>query len=65
MLSTASKDRSILNRDMRMKEEYVSRIEAHKEEVCGIKWSFDDRLLASGGNDNRLKVWDIRAQRYS
>ena len=65
MLSTASKDRSILNRDLRMKEQYVSSIVAHKEEVCGIKWSFDDRLLASGGNDNRLKVWDIRSQRTS
>lgn len=65
MLSTASKDRTILNRDLRMKEQYVSSIVAHKEEVCGIKWSFDDRLLASGGNDNRLKVWDIRSQRTS
>lgn len=62
ILSSASKDRTIMNRDLRIKEQYVSRIEAHREEVCGIKWSFDDRLLASGGNDNRLKVWDIRSQ---
>lgn len=57
ILSTGSKDRTILNRDHRMKEDYVNRIEAHKQEVCGLKWSFDDRFLASGGNDNKLKIW--------
>ena len=31
---------------------------AHKQEVCGLKWSFDGRHLASGGNDNKLLVWD-------
>lgn len=58
MLSTGSKDRTILNRDMRAKDHFISRIEAHKQEVCGIKWSFDDRYLASGGNDNKLKIWE-------
>ena len=29
----------------------------HKQEVCGLKWSFDDQYLASGGNDNKLLVW--------
>ena len=29
----------------------------HAQEVCGLKWSFDERLLASGGNDNKLYVW--------
>jgi len=57
MLSSGSKDRTILTRDMRVREDYITRIEAHKQEVCGIKWSFDDRYLASGGNDNKLKIW--------
>lgn len=48
---------------MRVKEHYISRIEAHKQEVCGIKWSFDDRYLASGGNDNKLKIWEANQQR--
>ncbi|CAN1789127.1 Protein FIZZY-RELATED 2 [Linum perenne] len=26
--------------------------------VCGLKWSYDNRQLASGGNDNRLFVWN-------
>ena len=29
----------------------------HKQEVCGLKWSFDQQQLASGGNDNRLNIW--------
>lgn len=27
-------------------------------QVCGLKWSHDDRELASGGNDNQLLVWN-------
>ena len=26
-------------------------------QVCGLKWSPDGRQLASGGNDNRLNIW--------
>lgn len=29
----------------------------HRQEVCGLKWS-DDNQLASGGNDNKLFVFD-------
>lgn len=36
-------------------------LSAHKQEVCGLKWSFDERLLASGGNDNKLYVWQPQA----
>ncbi|CAI0412025.1 unnamed protein product, partial [Linum tenue] len=37
-------------------------------QVCGLKWSHDDRQLASGGNDNqvtgsnRLLVWNQQSQ---
>ena len=27
--------------------------------VCGLKWSPDRQLLASGGNDNKLMVWNL------
>lgn len=36
----------------------VREYNVHKQEVCGLKWSFDEKLLASGGNDNKLYVWD-------
>ena len=33
-------------------------IECGRVQVCGLKWSFDDQQLASGGNDNKLFIWD-------
>lgn len=36
----------------------VTTLRGHKQEVCGLKWSFDEKMLASGGNDNKLFVWD-------
>jgi cell division cycle 20-like protein 1 (cofactor of APC complex) len=32
----------------------------HRQEVCGLKWSYDGKLLASGGNDNKLMVWTLQ-----
>ena len=32
------------------------------DQVCGLKWSPDDRELASGGNDNQLYVWSAQNQ---
>lgn len=39
----------------------VRLLSAHRQEVCGLKWSFDNHYLASGGNDNKLYVWDVQA----
>ncbi|KAH6817046.1 FIZZY-related 2 [Perilla frutescens var. frutescens] len=58
LLSSGSRDKSILQRDIRTKEDYVSKLNGHKSVVCGLKWSHDNRELASGGNDNRLLVWN-------
>lgn len=59
MLSSGSKDRSILNRDVRVAEHYVHKIDTfHEQEICGLKWNVEENKLASGGNDNKLFVWD-------
>jgi cell division cycle 20-like protein 1 (cofactor of APC complex) len=58
VLSSGSRDRNILQRDVRVQEDFVSKLVGHKSEVCGLKWSYDDRELASGGNDNQLFVWN-------
>ncbi|CAL1401208.1 unnamed protein product [Linum trigynum] len=58
VLSSGSRDKSILQRDIRSPEDFVSKLSGHKSEVCGLKWSYDNRQLASGGNDNRLFVWN-------
>ncbi|KAJ4777921.1 hypothetical protein LUZ62_062178 [Rhynchospora pubera] len=58
LLSSGSRDKSILHHDMRTQDDYISKLTGHKSEVCGLKWSYDNRELASGGNDNRLFVWN-------
>ena len=35
------------------------KLTGHKQEVCGLKWSPDHQHLASGGNDNKLFVWNM------
>ena len=42
LVATGSRDRRILLRDIRADEDYFSELEKHKQEVCGLKWSFDD-----------------------
>ena len=58
-LSTASRDRLILQRDIRTPALLPERrLVGHRQEVCGLKWSPDHQHLASGGNDNKLFVWN-------
>lgn len=58
LIATGSRDRSILVRDVRAHENFHLKLLGHKQEVCGLKWSFhDENQLASGGNDNKLFIW--------
>ena len=36
------------------------RIAQHTREVAGLAWNADKTLLASGGSDDRVYIWDIR-----
>lgn len=56
-LSSGSRDRQICMRDVRSPWPFTSQLVGHKQEVCGLKWSFDGMQLASGGNDNKLFIW--------
>ena len=61
VLSSGSRDRLIYLRDLRQPEAFTNKLTNHKQEVCGLKWSFDEpAFLASGGNDNNLHVIDSR-----
>lgn len=59
MLSSGSRDKTILQRDLRTELNYVKKLSGHRQEVCGLRWSYDDQQLASGGNDNKLFVWNL------
>lgn len=58
ILSSGSRDRTILHHDVRIPEHYVTRLTGHRQEVCGLQWNVGENKLASGGNDNKLLIWD-------
>lgn len=58
ILTSGSRDRLIYHRDVRLSDQYIKKLVGHKQEVCGLRWNCDDGQLASGGNDNKLMVWD-------
>jgi cell division cycle 20-like protein 1 (cofactor of APC complex) len=60
VLSSGSRDRKIHHHDVRDGTDLTSRLLGHRQEVCGLKWSPEGMQLASGGNDNKLFIWDAR-----
>lgn len=62
ILSSGSHDRLIIHRDVRIAAHQVGRISAHRQEVCGLKWNTAENQLASGGNDNKLFVFQGLAE---
>jgi len=58
LLSSGSRDHRVLNRDLRVGDSVVHELAAHRQEVCGLRWSDDELQLASGGNDNKLFIWN-------
>ncbi|KAI9738112.1 MAG: substrate-specific activator of APC-dependent proteolysis [Claussenomyces sp. TS43310] len=58
ILTSGSRDRLIYHRDVRAPDQWLRKLVGHKQEVCGLRWNTEDGQLASGGNDNKLLVWD-------
>ncbi|KAH6910187.1 quinon protein alcohol dehydrogenase-like superfamily [Coprinopsis sp. MPI-PUGE-AT-0042] len=68
ILSSGSRDRMVHHRDVREPtDKPFKRCTGHRQEVCGLKWSGDGGAgaanLASGGNDNKVCIWDLRGSR--
>ncbi|KAF8634222.1 hypothetical protein AX17_004264 [Amanita inopinata Kibby_2008] len=68
VLSSGSRDRLVLHRDVRVSSHKpFRRGQGHRQEVCGLKWSGDggpgSASLASGGNDNKVCIWDLRGSK--
>lgn len=64
VVASGSRDRNIFLRDIRIPDhesDITQKLVFHKQEVCGLKWSEDSLYLASGGNDNKMAIWDIRS----
>jgi len=60
VFSTGSRDRRVIQRDIRIKSEIVSIFEGHKQEVCGAKWCNNGEYLATGGNDSTVFIWQLQ-----
>ncbi|CAG9316227.1 CDC20_2 [Blepharisma stoltei] len=58
VLSSGSRDASIIQHDLRIQNYFVKN-QAHTQEVCGLKWNPEGTQLASGGNDNKLCLWEL------
>lgn len=61
LIASGSRDRSILVHDLRSPS-LVQKFQGHKQEICGLRWSFDEQYLSSGGNDNKLFLWSIKSR---
>lgn len=64
ILSSGSRDRMVHHRDVREPSHRpFKRCAGHRQEVCGLKWARDGGPLASGGNDNKVCIWDLRGSK--
>ena len=59
ILTSGGRDTAIVHHDVRQRDHKVATLQGHTQEVCGLKWSPDGSLLASGGNDNMACIWDV------
>lgn len=55
IISTGSDDKSIQTFDVRSKNN-LGKYLGHGDLICGLKYSNDGCLLASGGNDSKLII---------
>ncbi|KAM6501040.1 WD repeat-containing protein slp1 [Amanita muscaria] len=60
ILSSGCADGSIWHHDVRVSRHKVMELIGHTGGICGMKWRSDGELLASGGNDNVVNIWDGR-----
>lgn len=54
-MSTGDKTGTITSSDLRSSKKY--QFIGHTQEICGLKWSPSNEYLASGSNDNTVRVW--------
>lgn len=60
VLTSGHSSGTIHHHDVRVPRHLVATLEGHAGEVCGLRWSSGGEVLASGGNDNVVNLWDGR-----
>jgi cell division cycle 20-like protein 1 (cofactor of APC complex) len=59
VLAAGSRNTNITFQDISMRNQTFSLVRAHSSEVCGLRFSPDRATLASGGNDNKIRLWSL------
>jgi cell division cycle protein 20 (cofactor of APC complex) len=58
---SGSKDRLINFSDLRLQDCLIKSLQYHSGEICSLKVKPDQKnVFASGANDNKVCIWDIR-----
>lgn len=63
LLASGGREGEVHLHDVRVAEHRVQTLRGHSQEVCGLVWSPEGRLLASGGNDNTVHLWETGRDR--
>jgi len=58
VVSSGNRNGNIYHHDVRVRDSLVGTFSCHRGEVCGLKWSPDERQITSGSADNTVKVWN-------
>jgi len=59
LLTSGGRSGEIRHSDVRTRDHLVGKVKGHQREVCGLAWSPDGKTLASGSNDNLVKLWTM------
>lgn len=70
MLTSGSKDGSVISHDIRAKHNVVNVIDTQAGEILDLDWDMTGKYLATGSygsklSDAELNIWDIRRLDYN
>ncbi|NXC46731.1 CD20B protein, partial [Penelope pileata] len=57
ILSSGSRLGSIHHHDVRVARHHIGTLCQNKQNICSLKWSLTNQLLASGSSDGTLNIW--------